>query len=272
MRGGDGTVPCYLTVMILILSKAVPPLLFPLGMTILLCLAAAWLAFRKGAHAAAATSLLAAVLLYAASIQPVGHWLMRGLERQYPASQEAPGAAAIVLLGGGMSPLVLPRHHPETNRAGDRLLHAARLWKQGLAPVIVATGGYIPFVTDVPGSEAALYASLLTELFGVPPDSIRLVTESQTTSDDAVLTARLFGERGMKKEILLVTSASHMPRAAALFRKQGFIVHPAPTDFQSSEGALKAIHLLPSGMVMADTYVALHEYMGLAAYWMLGRL
>jgi uncharacterized SAM-binding protein YcdF (DUF218 family) len=259
--------------MLLVLSKAIPPLLFPIGLTILLCLTAACLAFRKGARAAGAVSLLAAVLLYAASIHPLGQWLTRGLEGQYPPSRELPGAAAIVLLGGGMASFTPPRVYPETNWAGDRLLHAARLWKQGRAPIIIATGGYISFMTDAPGSEAELYAALLTELFDVPADAVRLVPESRTTSEDAALTGRLFTERGMQKEILLVTSASHMPRAAALFRRQGFIVHPAPTDFNAGRGeTLKPAHLLPSGMALATTCIALHEYMGLAAYWMMGRL
>lgn len=257
----------------LLLSKFLPALLFPATFAVLLCLLAAWLAFRKGAVAAGLIALLAGLTLYAAASPLVADRLVRGLESQYPAPAQYPKAAAIVLLGGGMAPRSPPRVEIETNAAGDRPLHAARLWKRGLAPVIVATGGYIPFLTDAPGSEADLYAGLLTEIAGIPDSVILRVGGSRNTHEDALLTAALFDSTGMKKDILLVTSAAHMPRAAALFRKAGFVVHPAPTDYQADEGSsFKIISLFPSGSAMAKTYVALNEYVGYRAYRMMGRL
>jgi uncharacterized SAM-binding protein YcdF (DUF218 family) len=257
---------------VLLLSKFLPALLFPASLAVLLCLLAAWLAFRKGALAAGFVALLAGLTVYAAASPIVADRLMRGLEGQYPPPTAYPKAAAIVLLGGGMAPRNPPRVEIETNAAGDRPLHAARLWKRGLAPVIVATGGYIPFLVDTKGSEADLYAGLLTEIAGIPDSVILRVGESRTTHEDALLTAALFDSTGMKKEILLVTSAAHMPRAAALFRKAGFVVHPAPTDFQADDSeAFKAIRLLPNGAAMMKTYLALKEYVGALAYRMMGR-
>jgi uncharacterized SAM-binding protein YcdF (DUF218 family) len=258
--------------MLLFISKVLPPFLFPAGLTILLCLLAARLAFRKGSRAAGRVSLCAALLMYSASSPLVSDALLRGLERQNLPPADYSKASAIVLMGGGMSPFTPPRVFPETNGAGDRLLHAARLWKRGLAPKLVTTGGYIAFLTDAPGTEAGLYADLLNELFDVPPEALIRMGRSRTTSEDAVLTAELFADSGWAKDILLVTSASHMPRAAALFRKQGFDVHPAPTDFHADEGAFKFMDLLPSGMALAESGIALHEYLGLWAYRMLGRL
>jgi uncharacterized SAM-binding protein YcdF (DUF218 family) len=259
--------------MILALSKVLPALIFPAGLAILLCLCAAWLALRKGARAAGALSLLAALVLYIAASPLVSNRLMRTLERQNPPPTEYPQAAAIVLLGGGMAPQLPPRVHPETNGAGDRVIHAARLWKRGLAPVLVATGGYIAFVTDAPGTEADQYARLLNEVFDVPDSVLLRVGRSRTTHEDALFTAEEFEARGLKKDILLVTSAAHMPRAAALFRRQGFTVHAAPTDFNASEGkAFKAFRLLPSGAAMMETYLALNEHVGSLVYRMLGRM
>jgi uncharacterized SAM-binding protein YcdF (DUF218 family) len=259
--------------MLLVLSKVIPAFLFPAGLVIVLCLLTAWLAFRKGARAAGFVALGAAVVLYAAASPLVSNGLMRGLERHYPPVAESPDAAAIVLLGGGMALMVDPRIYPETNAAGDRIIHAARLWQQGHAPLVVTTGGYIKFAVEVPGSEAELYARLLTELFGLPENATVRMGRSLTTHDDAVLTAELFDSLGIEKEILLVTSASHMPRAVGLFRKQGFIVHPAPTDYRGNlHSPFKAFSLLPSGHALSETTTALHEYLGLWAYRMLGRM
>lgn len=259
--------------MLLVISKVVPALLSPVGLAFLLCLLTAWFAFRKGARLAGLLALVVATVLYTAGSTRVANRLLWGLERRNPPLLANPNAAAIVLLGGGMAPMVAPRVYPETNAAGDRLLHAARLWKQGHAPLVVATGGYIPFLTNAPGSEADLYVKTLHELFGIPESALRGVPGTTTTADDAEKTRALFDAQHLKKEILLVTSASHMPRAAATFRKQGFIVHPAPTDFLSETGTpAKVFDLIPSAGGLNATGVALHEYLGLWAYHFSGKL
>jgi uncharacterized SAM-binding protein YcdF (DUF218 family) len=259
--------------MLLILSKVLPTLLFPVGLVFFLCLLTSWFAFRKGARLAGLLALVAAVLLYTAANPRISNRLLLRLESQYPPSLENPKAAAIVLLGGGMAPMSAPRVYPETNAAGDRLLHAARLWKQGRAPLVVATGGYISFLTNATGSEAEIYVKALRDLFDLPDSALRSVPGTTTTADDAVRTDALFSAQGIQKEILLVTSASHMPRAVATFRKRGFIVHPAPTDYLSEEGTpFKAFQILPTAGALNATGVALHEYLGLGAYRLFGKL
>lgn len=258
--------------MSLLLSKIVPALLFPVGLGVVLGLAAAVLAFRKGARAAGSVALLAALVLYLASSPIVSTCLLRSLEDRYPPPRNSPPAAAIVLLGGGMVPLIAPRIHPETGHAGDRVIHAARLWHAGHAPVVVATGGYIEFLTDAPGTEAGLYAQVLTALFGLPDSAVIAMGRSRTTHEDAMFTAELFDEKGVDKNILLVTSATHMRRAEALFRKAGFTVHPAPTDYRGEVTAFKWFDLLPKADALLNTTVALHEYLGLLAYRLAGKI
>jgi uncharacterized SAM-binding protein YcdF (DUF218 family) len=259
--------------MLLFLSKLLPVLLFPPGLVILICLAATGFAARRRAWLSAALAFVAALVLYTASLPVVSNNLLLRLEVRNPPSLVYPKASAIVLLGGGLVPLTPPRIRPETGPAGDRVLQAARLWRQGSAPRVVVTGGYIPYLTAAPGNEADLYASLLTELFDVPDSAILRVGASRTTHEDASLSRRLFDSTGLKKEILLVTSASHMPRAAALFRKHGFTVTPAPTDFNATQDdGLLSFALLPSAESLARTTVALHEYVGSWAYRLLGRI
>ena len=256
----------------LLLSKILPALLFPAGLTIVLCLLAALLAFRKGARAAGFVTLGAALLLYAAANPQISNFLLRSLEARHPPAATYPPATAIVLLGGGMVPLIPPRTHPETNWAGDRLLHAARLYKDGAAPVIVATGGYIDFMNGAPGTEADVYKRALMELFAVPDSAILVAGGSRTTAEDAEQAALALAARGLGKNILLVTSASHMSRAVAVFTRAGFDVTPAPTDFVSEDAfAFLPFHLLPNARALAETTIALHEYLGLLAYKLAGK-
>ena len=259
--------------MLLFISKLLPALLFPVGLTILLCLWVVCLAARRGAWLPAGIAFLAAALLYAASTPLVANRLTLRLEAQNHPAAHDPRAAAIVLLGGTMLPVTPPRIYPETGVPADRVMHAARLWRQKRAPKMVVTGGFIPYLTVSLATEADLFASLLTELFDVPDSSILRIGGSRTTQEDAALSARLFDSTGMKKEILLVTSATHMPRAAALFRKNGFTVHPAPTDFYAAENEpFLLFDLVPSPDALAQTCRSLHEYIGLWTYRMLGRI
>lgn len=57
---------------------------------------------------------------------------------------------------------------------------------------------------------------------------------------------------------LLVTSASHMPRAIGTFHKIGFFVEPWPVRIRSDNVEYLA-------------YIARHEWLGLASYWLRGR-
>ncbi len=257
----------------LILSKVLPALLFPIGLVCLLCLVTGILALLRKAKSAAILAFSAAGILYLSASPVVCHILLRGLEGQYAELESYPKASAIVLLGGAMIPPEPPRLHPATNSSGDRVLQATRLWRRGIAPKLVVTGGAVPFITGYGGDEASLYASLLTELLGVPDSSIVRVSESRNTYEDAVETAQLFQSCGWKKDILLVTSAVHMPRAVRLFRKQGFTVYPVPADFRSGTAFPgRWFALLPAEWALGETANALHEYVGLAAYAVMGRL
>ena len=80
------------------------------------------------------------------------------------------------------------------------------------------------------------------------------------TEDEAFAIARLAGGG----RIALVTSASHMPRAAHLFRKAGANFVPCPADFE----AHRDIHLQWSSFgwdseSLARSTLAFHEWIGL---------
>ena len=109
------------------------------------------------------------------------------------------------------------------------MLHAARLYRAGKAPVIVISGGHIPWLgSNIP--EARSIQSLLEE-WDVPRASIIAETASRNTYENAMLTKELLAERGLHR-VLLVTSAWHMPRALATFKSAGINAIPAATDFR----------------------------------------
>ena len=73
---------------------------------------------------------------------------------------------------------------------------------------------------------------------------------------------------------LLVTSASHMPRAMMLNRKAGLNPIPAPTARRAAGTTLKSdpAFWLPSAGALEMSERAIHEYLGIAWAWLGGHI
>ena len=83
---------------------------------------------------------------------------------------------------------------------------------------------------------------------------------------------QLLAARGINR-IIVVTSAMHMPRAAAAYREAGFDVVAAPADFQSEWEAPSAIfRWMPQADAFFNSSKAIHEWLGLWVYQLRGCL
>ena len=199
-------------------------------------------------------------------------WLRASLERQVPqrAAADYPTVGAIVALGGGVDGNRPGwREGPDLSAAADRVWFAAKLFHADRAPLVVLAGG-VPAENASPEPEADAMASFIEDL-GVPDSALLLETHSRTTWENAVYTDRLLKEHQIK-EILLVTSALHMPRAMATFRKVGIAMIPAPTDFEAvPPGGFWLLRWLPNVEALEGSSRALKEYLGLLVYRLRGR-
>lgn len=101
-----------------------------------------------------------------------------------------------------------------------RTLHAAELYRQGLAPIVVCSGA-----VGEAGSEAAAMAALLRER-GVPDEALVLddagVTTRATVANLATLGA------GAWRKVLAVSSTFHVYRIIEEARRQGITALAAP--------------------------------------------
>jgi uncharacterized SAM-binding protein YcdF (DUF218 family) len=190
-------------------------------------------------------------------------WIRGTLESRYPpAPAEAlPTADAIVVLGGGIGVARPPRVYPDLGDASDRVRHAARLYHAGKAPVIIVSGGTLPW-RDRHFREASAMRHLLKS-WNVPADSVILESSSANTYENAKWTAGLAAERGIDR-VLLITSAFHMRRALATFRRVQMNAIPAATDYRVGKKHGTLLDLLPSARALAESTTAIREYVG---YW-----
>ena len=264
--------------MFVFLSKFLPQFVYPLGLVSVLLVVALLVRSRPRLR----TGLLIAclVVLWVGGNRWVAAWLTRSLEWRYLPPASFPQVDAIVVLGGGTDPAVFPRSTVEVNGAGDRVIYAARLYKQGVAPHLLLSGGYITWTEDRPSTPAQEMADLL-KLMGVPDSALWLQNRSQNTYEDAFFSSQMLKEKGIQR-VILVTSASHMPRAVPLFLAQGIDVIPAPTDYSLSREDFRPLtldtlpgyltNLVPDATSLRGTTTALKEYIGMAVYGLQGWL
>ena len=249
----------------LYLSKLIPLFIYPLGFALVLASLATGI---LGVSAGLARLLLfvAILVLWGASTPILSEYLRLTLEGQYPpvAVDTTPTADAIVLLGGAVGGPAPPLITFDLLDTADRVLHTARLYRAGKAPVVLVSGGAISWLgSDIP--EAASVRTLLEE-WGVPGASILVETTSRTTYENAVSTRQVLAAHGLHR-ILLVTSALHMPRALATFQSAGIDAVPAATDFTVTYKQHRtALDFLPDAEALSRTTNAIKEYVGYAYY------
>ncbi|OJY88555.1 MAG: hypothetical protein BGP25_02555 [Lysobacterales bacterium 63-13] len=199
---------------------------------------------------------------------PVPTFLLgESLEQQYPqvAAAELPLVDAIVVLGGGVDE---DEHGINLQAGADRVWFGATLFHAGRAPLVILSGGSVEELGMI-WPEAPAMAAFVKDL-GVPEAALVLESGSRTTRENAINTRPLLQARGINR-ILLVTSAQHMPRALATFRKLGIDAIAAPTDFEASRPTgYWLLRWMPSAAALERSSRALKEYIGIWVYRMSG--
>jgi uncharacterized SAM-binding protein YcdF (DUF218 family) len=264
--------------MFVFLSKFLPLLFYPLG-TACVCLILV-LVFKRRPRLKTALVIMSLVVLWLGGNRWIAVGLTKSLEWKYIPQGDIQNAEVIVVLGGGTDSAQYPRPMVEINGAGDRILYAAQLYREGKAPNLLASGGNITWMGNTTSTPAADMAEIF-KMLAVPDTAVWQQDKSQNTYEDALYSSAMLKEKGIH-QIILVTSAMHMPRSVVLFEKQGMQVIPAPVDFKVTQsdwddvwkGSLESwvINLLPSTGNMGMLTSALKEYFGLAVYRLRGWL
>ena len=145
-------------------------------------------------------------------------WLVSlGLVMLWQRRDATRSADAIVVLGaaqwdGKPSPVL---------RA--RVDHAINLWRRGLAPTLIMTGGQGVGDTTTEAAVERRYAMS----HGVPDSAIRTEDESRSTRESLRNVARMLDDDA--REVILVSDPFHMLRLAILARRFGLSPQTSPT-------------------------------------------
>lgn len=127
-------------------------------------------------------------------------------------------ADAIVVLGAAQ---YVGRPSPVLRARVD---HAVALWKRGLAPTLILTGGTGAGDTVSEAAVARKYAMSK----GVPDRAIVLEINGRTTSESVRAVARIMEDRE-QHSVILVSDPFHMLRLSILARRHGLEPYTSPT-------------------------------------------
>ncbi len=247
------------------LSKLLPLLLLPLGITIFLLLLQLTKKWRWPLP-------LSLALLWTFSIGIVSDVLWRLVESpwQRVEASSAANADAIVVLSGGLhlapgKAKVIEWYDP------DRFFSGIQLFNAGKAPKLLFTGGSSPFQPGIP-PEGLIYTKEAISL-GIPEEAIYSTKPVMNTSEEATEISKLLNTLLIKDapEIILVTSAFHMQRAKRLIERKGIKVRPFPVDFKSSNKSARSpliypYNWIPNASRLSSSSTAIREIIGRTFY------
>jgi uncharacterized SAM-binding protein YcdF (DUF218 family) len=250
--------------MFFLASKLLWFLTSPVSLLLVVALLAVWQGRSKSA-------ILCLLGLLALGFAPIGAWMIEPLEDRFPAP--APDIAApygIIVLGGAIDDeMGQARGQVSLGEGAERLTQAVALSRRFPDARIVYTGGNNS-LRGARFDEATDGRKLLISL-GVDPQRITIETQSRNTDENARFTRDLVHPLADQRW-LLITSAWHMPRSMGLFRKAGFSVEAFPVDYRS-QGGLGDWQFNSAPLHGLRTFdVAAHEWAGLFAYRMSGRI
>ncbi len=223
---------------------------------------------RRPAMAVTALSVLG-VLVFGFS--PAANYLASPLEERFPPfKDDGRPVDGIILLGGAEVPdVALARGVPALNDAAERMIAFSALARRYPNARLVFSGGS-GLLEPGEAVEADAVQLTLRDL-GMDLQRITFERRSRNTAENAAFTRQAM-DPAPGSRWLLVTSAFHMPRAIGCFRGAGFPVEAYPVDYRTV-----SVHDLDGGFTRVAqgldlTDIATKEWLGLAAYYLSGRI
>lgn len=205
--------------------------------------------------------VLSLVWLLLIGVSPLPQWLILNLEKATTpvnlAQLETGTETHILILGSGHS--ISPRLPPTgqlSSTALVRLIEGIRIYKQLPNSKLVCSG----YSNSGRTTQAEMLARAAIDLDVSPSDTLLMTRPSDTSEEVSDYAARF----GNGRQLILVTSASHMPRALEYFHRRGLKPVPAPTDYYfKADPDRSSFNFKPSATKIRMMELALHEYGGL---------
>lgn len=172
---------------------------------------------------------------------------------------------AIVLGGIGDIDLRLGKINFGIN--ADRLFQTLPLYYKGRIKKLIFTGGSGRI--EFPEKREGIYVKKYLQSIHFPDSALIIESESKNTYENALFTKKIMDSLNIfDGNYFLVTSAFHMPRAMAIFKKAGYKnLTPYITNRSSGGRRFTFDHLFipnPGALFFLETLI--HEWVGFVVY------
>jgi uncharacterized SAM-binding protein YcdF (DUF218 family) len=175
-----------------------------------------------------------------------------------------------IVLTGATIPLLKPNDRVYFQRGADRVTHTVQLYKLGLLKKILISGGTGKLTGD-DEPEADKFRNAMI-MMGISAGDIWIENDTRNTYESAARVKPMLDSLQFRSEdCLLITSAFHMRRSLACYRKVGLNIEPFTTDFYGHPR-----FFYPDGLFIPkiDAILIWHklvkEWVGMIAYKMAG--
>lgn len=251
--------------MLFTLKKVLGGMMLPLPLLLLLiALGIALLWFSRFQRTGKLCVSLGWLLLLLLSLQPVADSLLKPIEDKNPTWRDEKRVQYVVVLGGGYT--WNPNWAPSSNLINNslpRLTEGIRLWYENPGSKLIFTGAAAktnPVSTAEAGARVA-------ESLGIPRSEIIVLDKPKDTEEEAAAVKEAIGDA----PFLLVTSASHLPRAMIFFRRAGLTPLPAPANQLAIESPLNPWErAIPSPVWLMHSDRVGYETLGRIWQWLKG--
>ena len=239
------------------LHKILPLIASPLFLVFFLIILGTFLRSKK-------ISLFGLLILFFCSLPILSSNLIAYLEKDYTLQDASTinEADAIVVLSGIVTPIKTGDTFKYEFGGGiDRVLSGMDLFENNKASLLIFTRGKLPWQLGIPEGE---YLKEFAIKFGIPEENILITDNVQNTDEEAKSVKRLLNTNDT--EVILVTSAFHMPRAKKVFEAAGINTIPFPVDFNNIERKLTFIDFIPSASSFSSSSFFVKEIIGRTYY------
>ena len=263
-----------------ILSKVVQFCIEPLNWVMAWVILALVLILLRKIFLARRFLLIAILNLAFIGYLPSSEFLLRALENTIQRANLTQlangGLGGVIVLGGAIEGGEIAEDRGEVSiySSAERVTKAFELLrKYPDLPLIFS--GYSGRVNPKGISEADAFKQLIQEQ-GLDSEQVHYENQSRNTYENVLYVKPMMAQLGLKNEQgsskpwLVITSASHMYRSFSIFEKQGIEVFALPVDYQTAHSLQWTAFDLVEGAQNWNR--ALHELIGLLAYWITGKI
>lgn len=174
-----------------------------------------------------------------------------------------------IVLTGSTLPFLKPEDRVYFQRGADRVTHTVQLYSLGLIKKILISGGSGMLLHEEEPEANKFRKAMI--LMGVAPEDIYIENETRNTYESAVAVKPMLDSLHYEaKDCLLITSAFHMRRSLACYRKAGVELEPFSTDFYAHPSMWAFENIFPQLDAILIWNKLAKEWVGMMAYKLAG--